>query len=384
MASTLDPSCESENEQRPTPCRIKSPSIPSGTVTDHTTPLLSIDKWLPVPLRASSDSGYFSDNKKSSAKSSSDKHQHWCLICEDRIFLNCASWKKHMKEHETKYLCLACGSQKDPSHADVRKFTRKVGLVNHLKSHNNLHETVDVDSWRQTRKIKFYSCGFCICLFERLIEYLNHIDVQHFRHHETIQHWDKSKIILGLLRQPLVEDAWRRILVSYSITDKQSFTWDLHATSDLQHRLEISEETPEVLAISALMASTYGSRQSVLRPSIPWDYSMFQDKDLESGFLAVSLVNSPKRLHERTCHSAQQQSSCDLLEFGADVSPGFCSNSRRPQDGSGQDPWDPLHIHKGETLFITGEEEDIELTQGMQECRDCQERNVCVSPRTET
>lgn len=299
------------------------------------------------------DSGHFSDNEERLAVSSSDRHQHWCFICENpRPILTCDGWKRHMREHETKYPCLACKSQKDPSHADVPMFTRKVNLVDHLERHINLHETVDVDCWRQTQKIKFYSCGFCTCLFERLIEYLNHIDGQHFKHHETIQQWDTDKVILGLLRQPLVEDAWRRTLVSYSISERQSFTWDLDATRDLQHRLEISEESPEVLATSALMASTYGSRQNVLRPPKPSNYSTVQDKGLEPGFLALSLVKSPKIFHERTCPSVRQQRSCDLLEFGADVPPCFCPNLRRLQDGSGQDPWDPLRIYEGETLSI--------------------------------
>lgn len=303
------------------------------------------------------DSGYFSDNEDRSAVSSSTEHQHWCLVCENpRPILTCDGWKRHMREHETKYACLACKSQKDPSHASIPMYTRKVNLVEHLKRHHNLHETAHVDSWRQTQRFRFYSCGFCISLFERLIEYLNHIDGQHFKHHETIEHWDKSKVIFGLLRQPLVEDAWRRTLVSYDISEQHLFAWDLDATSDLQHRLEISEETPEALALAALMASTYGSRHTVSRSPILWDHSTVQGKDFGPGLLGLSLVSSPKSSHERTYPSARQKRSSDLLDVGADVPPGFCPNSRILQDGSEQDPWDPLRIYEGETLLIMNHE----------------------------
>ena len=220
------------------------------------------------------------------------------------------------------------------------------------KKHGNLHTTVQAEDWRQTQKNKFYSCGFCISLFETLTEYLNHIDRQHYRYHETLEHWDRNNVILGLLQQPLVQDVWRRIMAKYSCSPHLPLTWNKTAASSLQHRLERSEETPEALATAALMTSVHGSRQhELISPVIKHDGTA-QGMDFGSESLALRPTHSQKALGDLTCDIPHQSRFYDLSEFGEEVTSVFCSELRGLQDGSGQDPWDPLRIHEGETLPI--------------------------------
>ncbi len=201
---------------------------------------------------ASRDSGYFSINGASSISSIRDDHTHWCLICTmPRAISTCHDWKRHMKDHEITYPCLECKSQEGPNEAPV--YSRKSNLVAHLRKHGNLHGSMQADSWRQTLKKNYYSCGFCMCLFRDLPEYLNHIDCVHFQYHQTLEHWDQNKVILGLLQQPGVADAWQRILPLN--LDQDAFSWDFPAVSDLKRRLELSDDEPEALAKLAFQTS---------------------------------------------------------------------------------------------------------------------------------
>ena len=293
------------------------------------------------------DSGYYSISGDSSAPSSLERHQHWCLICENRRpFLTCDGWKRHMNEHETKYHCLVCEPQKGPNDTNAPSFTRKSTLLNHLKRHGNLNYTVQVDSWRQTQRNKFYACGFCMALFGTSPEYLNHIDQQHYRYHETLEHWDGNKVILGLLQQPLVREAWQRILAANSLSEQLSFTWGKIVGSGVQHRLETSEEAPEALAMAALTTSENGSRQLELIPPITKHHDTAQRLSFGLEPLAVRLKQFPESFDDTKCNSPSQPRSHDHL---ASVS---CSERQSLQDGSEQDPWDPLRIHEGKTLPI--------------------------------
>ena len=294
----------------------------------------------------SRDSGYYSTNGGSSASSVSKPHRHWCLICTSpRAFMTCDGWKRHMKEHEVMYLCLACASHEDPSFAKAPTFTRKASLVTHLKlKHNNPHGSRQADSWCRKQKRKFYSCGFCICLFATMIEYLNHIDDAHYKHSQTLEDWDRNKVILGLLQQPLVQDAWRRILASDSIPEQLVFDWDAPQTSDLQRRLEVSEDTPEALANSALMRSMYAMKQDDMDPPVSQHDGLGRETTIDSEFSALRLQYFPKAFDDRKWHSEQQSRSFDLSEIKVNVPPGWDPDPWRLRNRSRQDPWTPLRI----------------------------------------
>ena len=202
---------------------------------------------------ASRDSGYFSVNSASSISSLKSGHAHWCFICMmPRAMITCEGWKRHMRQHETTYPCLACNSQEGTDRAPV--FSRKSDFLQHLKKqHGIINGFEQADSWGQTRKMKYYSCGFCICLFRDLPEYLNHIDCAHFQYHQTLEHWDQNKVILGLLQQPGVAEAWQRMLPLN--LDQDAFAWDFSAVSELERRLELSDDEPEALAKLAFQTS---------------------------------------------------------------------------------------------------------------------------------
>lgn len=128
----------------------------------------------------------------------------------------------------------------------------------------------------------------------------------------------------------MIQDAWRHSLASNSISEQLLFTRDRPGISDQQHRLDVSENIPEALALSAFMKSEYGSARQ--RRS----YELFE--------IGAHLPESDSR--------RRQDRATGFGEIGADFGPIFESDLRRILDRSRKDPWDPLRIHEGGTLPI--------------------------------
>ena len=214
-------------------------------------------------------------------------HSHWCFKClKPKVITTCDGWKRHMKEHETGYCCMPdgptehtvggtncafCGFQNpDESHCnthkvfpcakktlDARSYTRKPHFIGHLMTHHNSNIAELAERWKITVNKKHFSCGFCVSLFNTLIEQLNHIDTFHYRNHQDVRDWDSDKVIRGLLLQPDVAKSWRHILASHTGLTESLLHWDASVTKELQCRLEMGDELPENLAEMAFKRSTY-------------------------------------------------------------------------------------------------------------------------------
>lgn len=222
-------------------------------------------------------------------KPSSAIHSHWCFICPNpRVINTCDGWKRHMKEHETRYRCMPrgpieytpngancafCGFR-DPSqsHCDthkaypcanksleVRSYTRKLQLITHLKTRHISNVAELADHWKDTIDKKHFSCGFCVSHFHSLIDQLNHIDIAHYRLFQDVRDWDSNSVIRGLLLQPGVAESWRRILASHSGLAESDLRWDSSMIKRLQLKLELGHEPVEILAEAAFNGSTYDS-----------------------------------------------------------------------------------------------------------------------------
>ena len=233
-----------------------------------------------------------------SATSSSTIHSHWCIVCENpKAITTCDGWKRHMKEHEVIYPCMPqgpvhasdsgpqcslCGSTlPDQEHLDAhsvqqcitkgRTYSRKANLVKHLEEVHRIQDgSALAEAWRVAFKKKYFSCGFCIILFDNINDQLNHIDIHHFRQLEDICNWDMTKVIKGLLLQSEVDIAWQSISANYA---ESGFSWDISYNRDLQLRLELAEEAPDALAAAVLNGCTYD-----------WSHHSYDDTGLTMGY----------------------------------------------------------------------------------------------------
>ncbi len=235
-----------------------------------------------------------------SATSISSTHSHWCIICENpKAMTTCDGWKRHMKEHEAIFSCMPqgpvqasdlgpqcnlCGSfSPNQEHLDAhsvqqcitkcRTYTRKANLVKHLKEVHRIQDgSALAEAWRIAFKKRYFSCGFCIILFDNVNDQLNHIDIDHFRRSEDICNWEMTKVIKGLLLQSGVDIAWHEISANYA---DSGFGWDTSCDRDLQLRLELAEEAPDTLATAVFNNCTYDwSHHSYDDNGLTMDYSI--------------------------------------------------------------------------------------------------------------
>ena len=218
----------------------------------------------------------------------SNDHLHWCVVCDDPGEIKtCDGFKRHMREHETRFYCMLKGPvvdtengpkcvfcnvlHPDPEHLGThnihlcmdkslidRSYSRKELLTKHLKHHGIVEASLLADQWRYTANKKYFACGFCGSYYDSLVEQINHIDVMHYRFSENIHNWDSNKAIRGLLSQPGMKDCWRTLLATNPYLQKSSLTWKPTLAKTLQLRLERSEETAEILFTAAIDQSNYG------------------------------------------------------------------------------------------------------------------------------
>ncbi len=255
------------------------------------------------------------------ATSISSTHSHWCIVCENpKAMTTCDGWKRHMKEHEVIFPCMPqgpvqasqlgpqcnlCGSFcPDQEHLDAhsvqqcitksRTYTRKANLVKHLEEVHRIQDgSALAEAWRIAFKKRYFSCGFCITLFDNINDQLNHIDIDHFRQLEDICNWDTTKVIKGLLLQSGVDIAWHGISANYA---ESGFSWEISCSRDLQLRLELAEEAPDTLAAAVFNSCTYD-----------WSHHSYDDTGLIMGHsrrpISTSTPMQPLAAAVRDSHS---------------------------------------------------------------------------------
>ena len=199
-----------------------------------------------------------------------------------------------MKEHDTVWpcmphgpleigdnglICVLCGSV-NPSESHVadhsigdcgdtatklRGVSRRGNLEKHLlRSHAVTENRVRglAHSWKTTLKKKYFSCGFCVCIFSTIHDQLNHIDMEHFKKGQQVTEWSATNVIRGLLLSPSVASSFQERLSSDPYTYHRKLHWDANVVEGLQRRLEMAEATAEALAFEAYTKLSFNlSRQ---------------------------------------------------------------------------------------------------------------------------
>ena len=225
----------------------------------------------------------------------SNEHNRWCFICEDRrSFDTCDGFKRHIREHYTRYYCTPqqsvvhtddgptcafCSTlNPDARHLSThnipecrgKKYTRKLGLINHLKKNHGTEDSSELASRSEhTDGRNYFACGFCGSCFGSRNDQANHVEIVHYRNLEHISGWDPDKVIRGLLTQPGVKEHWQIALAADPRRQESMFTWNPEIVKNLQHRLEMSREPPDVLCRVAIAESNYGGSERQHVGSLP-------------------------------------------------------------------------------------------------------------------
>lgn len=221
-----------------------------------------------------------------------------CTICkEPRSYKNDSDWKKHEKEHEYTYICtpdgwigstsfgtkcVICGViEPGEQHAFVHNTAqtcqysckRRDHMTKHLNKCHGVFDSAQAstlaNAWRRDSGRRFWSCGLCVCdkPFTSLQDRLMHIDHEHFRKHQSIEDWDATKVILGLLRQPDVSGVWGAHMTIHHGWEHPEVVWVRSDLGDLQLRLEMGPSDKQ----SAVTLAKAAYNVCVIRPSDAWN-----------------------------------------------------------------------------------------------------------------
>ena len=102
-------------------------------------------------------------------------------------------------------------------------------MVAHLRKIHGVSGLIEArqlaDSFRRPSERKFWSCGFCVQLFDTLKDRLSHLG-QHFERDAALGPWTLSNEIQGLLRQPIMGQAWSQILKARHGQHGLEASWD--------------------------------------------------------------------------------------------------------------------------------------------------------------
>ena len=137
--------------------------------------------------------------------------------------------EEHLRAHNT-HLC-------GPGVTGSFFCKRRGGLVDHIRNRHGVQTKARAeaiaDKWKETTKKQAWSCGFCVCLLRTFGDRLKHIG-KHFERGQTLDEWDTTNVIEGLLSQPGMVSVWEKPLDWRS----PNVIWKKDAVKQVQHDLE--------------------------------------------------------------------------------------------------------------------------------------------------
>ncbi|KAK2045167.1 hypothetical protein LZ31DRAFT_565320 [Colletotrichum somersetense] len=160
---------------------------------------------------------------------------YWCTSCETR-FKRKYDWKRHEEEfHERwkKYPCPEPGCNR--SFWGANTFNQHHKASHGCKSCPHSEKVV-----KYLKRRKYWACGFCSALHPSRERHVEHV-ARHFESGKTKSDWMHSRVIYGLLHQPLIHEAWKDILMSKAneFNGRQpNFSWNPTQTGRAQGFME--------------------------------------------------------------------------------------------------------------------------------------------------
>ena len=130
-------------------------------------------------------------------------------------------------------------------------------MVSHLRVKHGINIASQGEAiagkWKYTVKKQAWSCCFCVNVFTSFNERLSHIASKHYEHGHTIEEWDATNVIQGLLEQPGMIKAWEEKLTSLPPWEVPDIIWERDSIEELQQDLEVgpSDETTAVFLADA-------------------------------------------------------------------------------------------------------------------------------------
>ncbi|KAF2259760.1 hypothetical protein CC78DRAFT_571676 [Lojkania enalia] len=241
-------------------------SVPSSRVTsmlsDPRSSIASTDTSFSSFTAASSRLSTASSRLSTISTTSSPKN-FACTFC-DKALKSKPYWKSHEEEFHEQRLTWRCPDCEQIFHAGKR-FREHHTKLHGCENCKQPRESGQPTSRKASPCVKKYEivmhdkdawgCGFCGCLLTTWEERCEHIAL-HFE--EKRSKWNFTNVILGLLKQADVAQAWN-LFISQRHGEQQNwpkFTWESKKCNRLRYKLETKWD-PRGFDIEKLVSETY-------------------------------------------------------------------------------------------------------------------------------
>ncbi|KAM0425000.1 hypothetical protein ACHAPT_009801 [Fusarium lateritium] len=160
---------------------------------------------------------------------------YWCTSCETS-FKRKYDWKRHEDEFHERWRKYPC-----PEPGCNRSFWGSNSFNQHHKQCHGCKTCPHAEKVvKFLRKRKYWACGFCSALHPARERHVEHV-ARHFESGMTKGDWMHSRVVYGLLHQPLIHEAWDALVASKQAEyngRRPQFSWHPSKTGRAQGFLE--------------------------------------------------------------------------------------------------------------------------------------------------
>ncbi|KAH6697349.1 hypothetical protein F5X68DRAFT_4016 [Plectosphaerella plurivora] len=160
---------------------------------------------------------------------------YWCTSCETR-FKRKYDWKRHEEEFHERWKKYPC-----PEPGCNRSFWGANTFNQHHKSSHGCKTCPHSEKVvKYLKRRKYWACGFCSALHPSRERHVEHV-ARHFESGKTKTDWMHSRVIYGLLHQPMIHEAWKDILMGKAAEfagRQPNFSWNPTQTGRAQGFME--------------------------------------------------------------------------------------------------------------------------------------------------
>lgn len=160
---------------------------------------------------------------------------YWCTSCETS-FKRKYDWKRHEDEFHERWRKYPC-----PEPGCNRSFWGSNSFNQHHKQCHGCKTCPHAEKVvKFLRKRKYWACGFCSALHPARERHVEHV-ARHFESGMTKGDWMHSRVVYGLLHQPLIHEAWDALVASKQPEyngRRPQFSWHPSKTGRAQGFLE--------------------------------------------------------------------------------------------------------------------------------------------------
>ncbi|KFA47458.1 hypothetical protein S40293_02117 [Stachybotrys chartarum IBT 40293] len=240
------------------------------------------------PNTPPASAGLMGGGNPSALQAANKPNIYWCTSCETS-FKRKYDWKRHEDEFHERWRKYPC-----PEPGCNRSFWGSNSFNQHHKQCHGCKTCPHAEKVvKFLRKRKYWACGFCSALHPARERHVEHV-ARHFESGLTKGEWMHSRVVYGLLRQPLIHEAWDALVASKQSEcegRRPQFSWHPSKTGRAQGFLE-KENPGQLQDLLEFFSGDEGEAQ--------WIVSVAHD--LADIVLTQAPVHSPQYAHTSMGH----------------------------------------------------------------------------------